>query len=105
MPDRLFLIANVVLVVTAVLALACVAAHALLARWWRTGAGRHVFAFQAVVAALTTVVALRTWFPDSDVIRTARSIAFLGLPVVLGWRLAIIIRTWRRERRARKEAQ
>ena len=101
----LFGLANVLIVITAVIALACVAAQALLARWWRTPAGRHVFAFQAVLAAIATLWALRVWFPDNDTIRAARSLAFLGLPVVLGWRLAIIVRTWRAERRARKAHQ
>ncbi|MER6581837.1 hypothetical protein [Nonomuraea sp. NPDC001023] len=104
MPDPLFLIGNVLLVVTALIAWACVVSQALLARWWETAAGRHVMAFQAELAALAGLWALRVWFPDVEAIRIARSIAFVGLPIVLGWRLAIIIRTWRAKRRKHKEA-
>ncbi|MET8985814.1 hypothetical protein ABZW49_10235 [Nonomuraea wenchangensis] len=99
MHEPLYFVGNLLLIVTALLALACVAAQALLARWWETSAGRHVMAFQGVLAAVLGLWALRVWFPDNDAIRTARSIAFLGVPVVIGWRLAIILRTWRDKRR------
>ncbi|MGW4411761.1 putative phage holin [Nonomuraea sp. NPDC004702] len=104
MRDQWFMAANVLLIVTALLALACVVSQALLARWWETPAGRHVFAFQGVVAALASLWSLRVWFPDNETIRLLRNIAFVGLPVVIGWRLAIIIRTWRAKRRKHKEA-
>lgn len=105
MHEPLYSIGSVLLIVTALLALACVVSQALLARWWTTPAGRHVFAFQAVLAAVLTLWALRVWLPDNDLVRALRSIAFVGVPVVLAWRLAIIIRTWRAQRRAHKEAQ
>ncbi|GAA2860228.1 hypothetical protein [Nonomuraea rubra] len=106
MHDELYLIGSVLLIVTSLLALACVAAQALLARWWETPGGRHVMAFQSVLAAVLALWALRVWIPDSDLIRTLRSIAFAGVPVVLGWRLLIILKTWREKRRehTRKEA-
>lgn len=103
MHDQWFMAGNVLLVVTALLALACVASQALLARWWETPAGRHVMAFQSALAAVLTLWGLRVWFPDNEIIRLLRSIAFAGLPVVIGWRLTIIIRTWRAKRRKHKE--
>lgn len=99
MREPLFLIGSVLIVVTALLALACVAAQALLARWWTTSAGRHVMAFQAVIAALASLWALRVWFPNAEWLLVARLIAFACLPPVLAWRLAIIVRTWRDKRR------
>jgi hypothetical protein len=97
--DPLYLIGSTLLIASALLSLACVAAQALLARWWETPAGRHVMAFQGVLAAVLTLWALRVWIPDSGLIITLRSLAFACLPVVLGWRLALIIRTWRAKRR------
>ncbi|AQZ67647.1 unnamed protein product [[Actinomadura] parvosata subsp. kistnae] len=105
MRDALFDLGNVLLILTALLADACVVAQALLARWWQTPAGRHVMAFQAVLAAMASLWALRVWLPDETWLLTARFVAFAGLPVVLAWRLAIIIRTWRAKRREHREAQ
>ncbi|TDD54601.1 hypothetical protein E1286_05270 [Nonomuraea terrae] len=99
MADQLYLIGSGLLVVSALLALACVASQALLARWWETAGGRHVMGFQAVLAAVLTLWALRVWIPDSGVILALRSIAFAGVPAVLAWRLAIILRTWQAKRR------
>lgn len=97
--DQLILVGNFLLVFTALLALACVASQAMLARWWETPAGRHVMAFQSVLAAVLTLWASRVWFPDAGWLVVARFVAFAGVPVVLGWRLAIILKTWRRRRR------
>lgn len=105
MAEPLYLLGSVLLVVTALLALACVVSQALLARWWETPAGRHVMAFQSEVAALAALWAMRVWFPDNDAIRALRSIAFVFLPVVLGWRLLIILKTWRAKRREHRETQ
>lgn len=91
------------ILLSAVLATACVAAHALLARWWQTTAGRHTFAFEFVLAACLNLWALRLIIPDGDWFNIARLAAFSGVPVVLAWRLEIIIRTWRTGRRKRKE--
>lgn len=99
MRDPMYLIGSTLLIVSTLLAVACVAAQALLARWWESGAGRHVMAFQGVLATLLTLWTLRVWIPDSALVLGLRFAAFAGLPVVLGWRLAIIIRTWRSKRR------
>ncbi|MGI5274905.1 putative phage holin [Nonomuraea sp. CA-218870] len=97
--DLLYSAGSALLIVSALLAVACVAAQALLARWWATPGGRHVMAFQFVLAAVLTLWALRVWIPDSDLIRVLRSVAFAGVPVVLAWRLGIIFKTWRGKRR------
>lgn len=94
MHEKWFSAGNVLLILTAVLAVACVAAQALLARWWETSGGRHVMAFQGVLAAVLTLWALRVWLPDLGWLVVARGLAFGGLPVVFTWRLLIILRTW-----------
>jgi hypothetical protein len=99
MRDPLFLIGSVLVVVSALLALACVVSQALLARWWETPAGRHVFIFQGVLAAVLALWALRIWVPDNAFVLALRFAAFAGVPVVLGWRLLIILKTWRAKRR------
>jgi hypothetical protein len=97
--EPVFFVGSVLIIVTALLAISCVAAQALLARWWETAGGRHVMAFQSVVAALASLWALRVWLPDAEWILVARFVAFACLPPVLAWRLAIIVRTWRDKRR------
>lgn len=99
MNDLLFLIGSVLVVVSAILALACVVTQAILARWWETAAGRHVMAFQAVLAAVLALWTLRLWVPDAPWLVGLRFGAFAGVPVVLGWRLLIIVRTWHSKRR------
>jgi len=95
---------SVLVVVSALLAVACVVAQAVLARWWQTSSGRHVFAFQSVLAACLGLWAARLAIPDGDWFEVARIVAFAGVPVVLAWRLQIIIRTWRSRQRERKES-
>lgn len=94
---------TVLILTSAALATACVVAQGLLARWWKTGAGRHTFVFQGVFALCLDLWAVRLVVPEGDWFLVARLVAFTGVPVVLGWRLEIIIRTWRRERRKRKD--
>lgn len=103
--DELQLAGSVLVVVSAVLAWACVIAQALLARWWATAAGRHVFAFQAVLALCLGLWAVRLVWPEGDWFRLVRLAAFTGVPVVLAWRLQIIVQTWRRGRRQRDKAE
>jgi hypothetical protein len=94
---------SVLVVVTALIAIACVVAQALLARWWETPGGRHVFAFQSVLAACLSLWAIRLLFPGGDWFLIPRLVAFALVPLVLAWRLRIIIQTWRRARRLRQE--
>lgn len=93
---------TVLILISAALATACVVAQSLLARWWKTQAGWHTFVFQGVVALCLDLWSLRIVIPEGSWFLAARLAAFMGVPVVLGWRLEIIIRTWRRERRRRK---
>ncbi|SFK92886.1 hypothetical protein SAMN05216275_14180 [Streptosporangium canum] len=103
MGEGLRLIGSLLVVVTALLAWACVIAQVLLARWWQTSAGRHVFVFQLVLALCTGLWALRLLIPDGDWFQVARLVAFTLVPWVLGWRFLIILQTWRKGRRQREE--
>ncbi|GAA0853538.1 hypothetical protein GCM10009525_83440 [Streptosporangium amethystogenes subsp. fukuiense] len=101
--ESAYLIGTGLVLVSAALAVACVAAQMLLARWWETPAGRHVMAFQGVLAVCLSLWALRLAIPDGEWFVVLRLVAFSGVPVVLAWRLAIILRTWRTKHRERKE--
>ncbi|MEV4173970.1 hypothetical protein [Nonomuraea sp. NPDC049709] len=96
-------VGSVLITISALLALAVVVAHQMLARWWRTPAGRHAWTFEAVLALSLTLWAVRLAVPEGDWFLAARLVAFAGVPVVLGWRLVVIVQTWRRSRRRRKE--
>jgi hypothetical protein len=91
-------IGTVLILISALLAVACVVAHHALARWWNTGAGRHAFTFEAVLALSLSLWTLRLAIPDGDWFQIVRLVAFAFVPVVLAWRLTIIIQTWRRQR-------
>ncbi len=94
---------TVLILASAALATACVIAQGVLARWWVTAAGRHTFVFQGVFALCLDLWALRLIVPEGDWFVFARLVAFSGVPVVLAWRLLVIVRTWRGSRRKRAE--
>ncbi|MFC6080900.1 putative phage holin [Sphaerisporangium aureirubrum] len=110
MADAVYLIGTVLVIISAVLADGCVAAQMLLARWWLTPQGRHVFVFQGALAltldlwGLRALTSPRAAAPPVDWFLIARTAAFALIPIALGWRLIIIIRTWRTGRRNRKES-
>ncbi|MET8866545.1 hypothetical protein ABZW11_26705 [Nonomuraea sp. NPDC004580] len=93
---------SILIGVSALLSLAVVATHQMLARWERTAAGRHAFLFEAVLALSLTLWALRVAIPEGQWFLAARLAAFALVPVVLAWRLIVIIQTWRRTRRTRR---
>lgn len=95
-----YLVGSVLVLLSALLAVACVAAQMLLARWWETAAGRHVMAFQGVLAVCLALWSLRLVVPDGSWFAVLRLVAFSGVPVVLAWRLLIIVKTWRGKHRA-----
>lgn len=98
-------IGTALIVVSALLAFACVTMHSLLARWWRTPAGRHAFSFEAVLALCLCLWASRLVVPEGDWFLLLRLAAFALVPVILAWRLVIIIQTWRRTRRNRAKGE
>lgn len=103
MVEEIRLAGSLLIGVTTVLAVACVVVHQLLARWWKTGSGRHVFTFEAVLALSLSLWSLRLIVPEGDWFQVVRLVAFAGMPFVLAWRIRIIVQTWRKERRRRVE--
>ncbi|MFF3443659.1 hypothetical protein [Streptosporangium sp. NPDC002721] len=101
MVEEIRLAGSVLIGVTTVLAVACVVVHQLLARWWRTSSGRHVFTFEAVLALSLSLWSLRLVIPEGDWFQVVRLVAFAGMPFVLAWRIRIIVQTWRKGRRER----
>ncbi|MDH2424722.1 hypothetical protein [Sphaerisporangium sp. TRM90804] len=104
MTEQLYAAGTVLVVLSALLADACVIAQMLLARWWQTPQGRHVAAFQSALGLCLTLWALRLIIPEGSWFAIARMASFALIPVVLAWRLVIIIRTWRDARRKRLES-
>lgn len=103
MAEALQAVGSLLIGLTTVLAITAVALHQLLARWWETEAGRHAFTFEAVLALSLTLWTLRLVVPVGDWFLVVRLAAFALLPVALAWRIRIIVQTWRRNRRRRKE--
>lgn len=92
---------TVLIVVSAVLAVAAVVLHQLLADWRKTEAGRHAFTFEAALALSLSLWVLRLAVPEGDWFLLVRLVAFALVPVVLAWRIRIIVLIWRRNRRER----
>lgn len=95
---------NILVIVTAALSWVFVVQYHLMAPWWRTEIGRQMMTYSAVVAVLLTLSAVRiiggagldtTWFV------LLRLVVFAGVPVAIGWRIAILWRAQRRGRRRR----
>ncbi|NUW45531.1 putative phage holin [Nonomuraea rhodomycinica] len=82
--------------ISALLAVGCVVVHSALARWWKTAAGRHAFSFEAVLALSLTLWVVRLALPNWEWFTLLRLAAFALVPVVLAWRLVIIVQVWRR---------
>lgn len=99
MAEFVRLAGTALIMLAAVLSVGVVVVHQLLARWWRNAAGRHVFTHEAVLALVLSLWALRLAVPEGDWFLLVRLAAFALVPVVLAWRLVIIIQTWRRGRR------
>lgn len=98
-------IGTVLVVVSAVLAWAVCVLYHLSARWWRSEAGRHVMTFTAVLALVLSlwVVGALTPAAKGQWWQIVRLVAFVGVPVSLGWRLWMVWRLqvrpgWKRER-------
>lgn len=86
---------NLLLYTSALAAIGCALVYGLLAPWWRSEEGRHLFSFQVVVAAVLSLSVVRVLFdPDGSVAWFAwlRLVVFALVPIVLAWRLWLIIR-------------
>lgn len=91
-------IGNALVISSAIVSLVFIFAYHQRAYWWRTGDGRHVFTFMAVIAAVLTSASLRIIFGDPEWYTWVRVIVFAGVPVVLVWRLSILLSAQSRRR-------
>lgn len=101
--DALRVVGSVLIAISAVLAVAAVVLHQLLADWRKTEAGRHAFTFEVALALSLTLWVLRLAVPAGDWFLLVRLAAFALVPVVLAWRIRIIVQIWRSNRRKRGE--
>lgn len=95
-------VGNVLAVVTAVPATLSVLVYARVP-WWRSATGRHLMAFMVALACTFNLAALRIlWEPSW--FQAVRVGVFVLVPVVLWWRLWMLVReqvvTWRDKRAA-----
>jgi hypothetical protein len=99
-------VGNVLLLLSALLATGFVVLYLFVARWWASEAGRHLMAFNTVIAAVLWLSVIRVFVPGSAELAWfawLRVGVFAFVPVVLGWRLWMLVRVQildrRRERR------
>lgn len=88
---------------SAVMATVGLVGYAMLARFWRSRGGWHVFWFMLVLAWVLDLAALRNLIGFPAWLEWLRLGTFaVGMPVVLGWRCWIIfdlqLGQWRREK-------
>ena len=88
---------NVLIVWSAVVAVASFAVHLHVA-WWESPMGRHLFAYLGVTAAVLTLSAARIVVDDSPTFQIIRIVVFALVPLVIMWRLWLQIRAWREDR-------
>lgn len=98
-------IGDLLIVATALLAAACVAAYQWVSRsaWLDSDTGRHLMSFMASITVVSGLSATRAVVvdvlhqPDPAWFRGARLVAFVSVPAVLAWRLALILSARRPE--------
>lgn len=96
------LIANVLLFVSALFATTFVVVYWVTAPWWRSEMGINIFALMAVIAAVLDLSVIRVWVPippDTPWFALLRLVVFALVPIVLGWRLLLLLRVQIRHRR------
>lgn len=101
------LVGDVLVFVSAVLALACVAAYqgATGGGWRDSGDGWHVMSFMAAIAAVLSLAGARIiavdvfHVPEPPWFFAMRVAVFSTVPLVFAWRLVMILAAWRKKRR------
>lgn len=71
---------------------------------WRTPMGRHLTLYTGTFAMVLVLSSIRILFGDSPAFQMLRLAVFVGVPVVLTWRLVLQVRTWRGTRNARRSS-
>jgi hypothetical protein len=99
------LIGNALIVLTTILAWTfCILYHAM-APWWRSQMGRNVMTYGLVVAAVLSLSVVRVAFDavvETPWFSILRLVLFAGVPVAIGWRIAILLRVQRQNGKDRR---
>ncbi|WP_068925056.1 putative phage holin [Planobispora rosea] len=103
MDDVLVAIANVLIYLSLVPALAFVVLYHLRVDWRATEMSRHVMTFMAVITSLLLVAVFRQLGGEETWFKALRLIVFAGLPYVLFQRLWLLIKAQAEARRERQE--
>lgn len=99
MDRSLMLVGNGLLILTFLLAAAYAILYHFTARWWESEFGRSLMSLKIAIAAVTGLAVPRIiWGLDSPWYTAFRLVIFIGVPVTLAWRLAVLIKIQRRER-------
>jgi hypothetical protein len=70
--------------------------------WWRSGTGRHLMSYMAVVAAVMLLGCVRLAIGRNEFFEALRTAVFAGVPVVMWWRLVLLVKE---QRLTRSEGQ
>jgi hypothetical protein len=95
-------VGNALLLLSALLATGFVVLYLFVARWWASEAGRHLMAFNTVIAVVLWLSVIRVFVPGSANVAWfawLRTGVFAFVPVVLGWRLWMLVRVQVLDRR------
>lgn len=68
--------------------------------WWRSGTGQHLMCYMAVIAAVMLLGCVRLMIGRNEFFEACRIAVFAGVPVVMWWRLILLIQEQRWIRRA-----
>lgn len=71
-------------------------------QWWRTQLGRHLMAYQSIVAAVLTLSSIRVYTGNTLGFELLRLVVFVGVPLVMTQRLWLLIKAQREDDRAEK---
>jgi hypothetical protein len=69
--------------------------------WWRSGTGQHLMSYMAVIAAVMLLGCVRLIIGRNEFFEALRTTVFAGVPVVMWWRLILLIQEQRGDRRSR----
>jgi len=88
-------ITTILVVISAIVATSFVVAYHFTSRWWRTEVGRNLQAYMFISAGLLdlgVVRAVTNSSPDAGWFIYLRLVFFSAVPIVIGWRLWILIK-------------
>jgi hypothetical protein len=92
--DIFQLIGNFLLIWAAVMATASVVLH-LRVPWRSSAMGRHLMAYMAVMAAVLVLGVVRIVLGDSWWFQLIRLVTFIGVPIVMSWRVWLQVKAQR----------